>query len=163
MGLIGQAVRVPRRNSWNLARMGRGGVFVALSRGWFRPICNRMGRGGLFVAPSRGWFRPICNTMGRGGSRPRAQRERQRERQRETRNPGQPTPTTHPGKKYAVRDPPHSDLQRGWFLCNIGCMTNLRKSKKILLHRASSVPPWCHLAGSLPGLDHERRRKNVYL
>ena len=85
VGLIGQAVRVPRRNSWNLERMGRGGLFVALSRGWFRPICN---------------------TMGRGGSRPRAQREQREREQRETRNPEQPTPTTHPGKKYPVREPP---------------------------------------------------------
>ena len=43
---------------------------------------------------------------GRVGSRPRVQREqRERQRQQETRNPGQPTPATHPGKKYAVREP----------------------------------------------------------
>ena len=34
---------------------------------------------------------------------------KERQRQRETRNPGQPTPATHAGNKYAVRATPHSD------------------------------------------------------
>ena len=79
VGLIG-------RNSWNL-----------------EPMC----RGRLFVASSRGWFRPICNTMDRSGSHPHIQqREREREQQRNTQSPGQPTPTSLPGKTMPFRAPP---------------------------------------------------------
>ena len=70
---------------------------------------NTMGHGGLFVAFSLGWFRPICNTIGRGGGRPRAPRQGE-QRERETRNPGQPIPATYPRKKYTIRAPPHPDL-----------------------------------------------------
>ena len=66
----------------------------------------------------------ILRAMGRGWRPPRAQRERERER--ETRNPGQPTPATHPGKKYAVRDSPHSDKMSLLFRrCTGACCNNM--------------------------------------